>query len=251
MNVLIVPTLGLDTTLLDRLALSIDHPIQHKLIILNGRTYALDFWQRAHPDWKVLIQKENKGCAGSWNMAAKLTPGEKAWLICNDDIWFPPGILKQFCEFGDANADRHDVLRLNDSFPYYCFIHTLHNIEDFGEFDENFWPGYYEDCDYNVRVRLAGGEFKRCFPGQNQVNHGKPKCGGMDYNAFLQGVGLFNRRYWMEKWGAADYENAHYKSPFNRVGWTVAQWTLDRKRRAKMQPIFDEFMATPNPSIYE
>jgi hypothetical protein len=251
MNVLIVPSLGLDVTLLERLALSVDHPIQHKLVILNGRTWALDYWQRAHPDWKVLIQADNLGVAGSWNLAAAICPHEKAWLICNEDIWFPPGILKQFCEFGDANADSHSILRLNDSSPYYCFIHTRNNIEDVGHFDENFWPAYYEDCDYNVRLRRARLQIHNCFTGQNQVNHGKPRTGGMDYNAFLQGVGLFNRRYWYQKWGSMDTESAAFKTPFNRVGAPLSQWTLDRKRRARMQPIFDEFMAVPNPSIYD
>ena len=251
MNALLVPTLGLDLTLLNRLAESIDHPIRHKVLIHNGRFGDLDQWITAHPEWILLCRGGNLGVAASWNLGAELFPDEKAWLICNDDIWFPPGILRQFCEFGDARCESREALRLNDSSPYYCFIHTRKNIEDFGTFDENFWPAYYEDCDYNVRIRRSGGTMRNCFPGQNQVNHGKPRCGGMDYNAMLQGAGLFNRRYWTQKWGSDDRELGEFVTPFNNPKSSIKDWELDRERRSQMYSLWLEFMATEHPSIYD
>jgi GT2 family glycosyltransferase len=251
MNALIVPTTGLDVTILTRLAESIDYPIPHKVIINNGRWYDLDQWGAKFTDWKILERPDNLGCAGSWNLAAEIMPHEKAWLICNDDIAFKPGVLETLCAFADENCEGHDALRLNESYPYYCFIHTQKNIEDFGTFDANFWPAYYEDCDYNVRVRLAGGTFKNCYPGQNQVIHGKPRTGGMDYNAMLQGMGLFNRHYWMQKWGSMNLETASYLWPFNLAERDHHFWKLDQMRRDKMHVLWDEFMATKNPSIYD
>lgn len=242
MNVLFVPTLALDISLLDRLADSVDCHIQHKVVFNNGHSTALLEWQGKHPDWVVLNAYVNLGVAGSWNKVQELFPHEQQWLICNDDIWFPPGVLQKFCEYGDANLSSHDLLRLNDSSPYYCFIHSINNINDIGTFDENFWPAYYEDSDYNLRSRLLNMTIRNCFSGQNQVNHGKPKCGGIDYNAMIQGCGLWNRRYWESKWGAM---KSKFKYPFNNECISPKEWTYNSERRLWMTKLFDAFMESP------
>lgn len=246
MNCLLVPTIALDISLLDRLAASVDHPIRDKVVINNGRNGALDQWKKSHPDWSVLDQDENLGVAGSWNLAPLIFPRDDAWLICNDDIWFNPGFLRQFCEAIDTHATSHDVIRLNETSPYYCFPWTRHNLDDYGTFDENFWVAYHEDCDMNRRLTLAGAKWNNIFQGP-VVNHGKPKCGGVEYNALIQGVGLFLRDYWRRKWGG--FPQPTYAAPFGAC--PLHRWTLDRVMRAKIRPLWETFMAQTNPSIYD
>lgn len=78
MNVLFVPTLGLDLLLLERLAASVDYPIRSKVVFNNGDPGACDEFRDRHDDWQV---KEsafgNLGVAGSWNFCAKMFPEEQ------------------------------------------------------------------------------------------------------------------------------------------------------------------------------
>src|SRR5258708_3283064 len=73
MHVLFVPTLGLDVSLLDRLAASVDYHVRSKCVFNNGEPGSLDGFRDTHDDW---IVKEsafgNLGVAGAWNQCAKM-----------------------------------------------------------------------------------------------------------------------------------------------------------------------------------
>ncbi len=133
MNVLFVPTLGLDLSLLERLASSVDYPIARKMAFNNGEPGALDSFRDAHPDW---IVKEsafgNMGVAGSWNQCAKLFPEEQSWLIMNDDAWFLPGYLETICKCSNEH-ETEPLIHLNSSNAYYCFVWTKTGRREFGE----------------------------------------------------------------------------------------------------------------------
>lgn len=252
MNVLFVPTLGLDLTLLERLAASVDYPIRSKVVFNNGDPGACDSFRDAHDDW---IVKEsafgNLGVAGSWNECAKMFPEEQSWLIMNDDAYFLPGYLEKICEVS-RNNEQEPIIHLNHSNAYYCFVWTQRGKKDFGEFDENLWPAYYEDCDMRVRHRLKGYMgYVYALEGLPPLPHGKPKTGGMNYNAVMQGCGLLNRQYWFYKWGNQNFETATYETPFKDIRLTVDQWVWKPEERETRQKIWDAWMALPNPSIYE
>lgn len=142
MNVLFVPTLGLDLSLLERLAASVDYPIRSKVAFNNGEPGALDEFRDKHDDW---IVKEsafgNLGVAGSWNQCAKMFPEEPSWLIMNDDAWFLPGYLQKIQQ-ASFNHYNEPIVHLNSSNAYYTFVWTQRGKKEFGEFDENFWPAY-------------------------------------------------------------------------------------------------------------
>ena len=53
MNVLFVPTLGLDLSLIERLANSVDYHIRSKVIFNNGEPGACDEFRDRHDDWQV------------------------------------------------------------------------------------------------------------------------------------------------------------------------------------------------------
>src|SRR5216117_1106224 len=194
MNVLFVPTLGLDVSLLERLAASVDYHVRSKVVFNNGEPGALDSFRDKHDDW---IVKEsafgNLGVAGSWNQCAKMFPEEPYWLLMNDDAWFLPGYLEKICKCCHDHFDQ-PIIHLNHSNAYYCFVWSQVGLKVCGEFDENLWPAYYEDCDMRVRHRLKGyNGYVYALEGLQPLPHGKPNTGGMNYNAMLQGCGLFNR----------------------------------------------------------
>lgn len=251
MKVLFVPSIGLDTTLLDRLAGSIDYTIPFKVVLNNGPEGALDKWSEEWPDW---IVKEptcgNRGVAGSWNYAAELFPDESI-LIANEDAWFLPGQLEQICSASDHNQTE-PLIYMNDSQAFYCFVWHKAGREQYGTFDENFWPAYYEDCDYRARMRLNGKvDYVYALQDKAVVPHGKPRSGGDNYSALINGCGLFGRAYWRKKWGTDSYEEAVYQTPYRDHRLTYKDWVYDPALRAEIFPIWQRFLAFPNPSIYE
>ncbi len=252
MNVLFVPTLGLDLSLLERLAQSVDYPLKWKVAFNNGEPGALDSFRDRHEDW---IVKEsafgNMGVAGSWNHCAKLFPEEPSWLLMNDDAWFLPGYLEQICKTTGEHVNE-PIIHLNSSNAYYCFVWTIRGKRDFGEFDENLWPAYYEDCDMRVRHRLKGyNGYVYALEGLEPLPHGKPRTGGMNYNAMLQGCGLLNRQYWFYKWGNQNFETATYQQPYNDQRLGPDQWAWYEQGRQIRKQIWESWMSLPNPSIYD
>lgn len=250
MQTLFVPSLGLDVSLIERLANSIDFPIRFKCVLNNGNPGALDEFHARHPDW-ILKEADfgNMGVAGSWNHCAKMFPDEKSWLIMNEDAWFLPGYLEKIC----ACADKHPnapMIFLNDSQSYYCFVWTAKGRQDFGEFDENFWPAYSEDVDMRVRHKHRGVEiFPYALQGYEPLPHSKPMVGGTNYNALIQGTGLLNRAYWLKKWGGMNHEVV-YNTPYRDPRLSISEWVWSHEHRANLKPLFETFMALPNPSIY-
>lgn len=253
MNVLFVPCLSLDTSLLERLASSIDYPIQSKMAFNNGIDGALDKFADEHPDWIVVDSPfGNRGVADSWNECAKLFPEQPAWFICNEDCWFLPGYLETICKCSDDHLDQ-PIIFLNSSHAFYAFVWHSVGKNIIGDFDANLWPAYYEDCDYKIRLRAKGyNGFVYALQGLEPLPHGKPRTGGMNYNAMLQGCGLLNRYYWLRKWGNQDFHGqADYKTPYRDQRLTVDQWVWKPEERETRKRIWDAWMALPNPSIYE
>ncbi len=252
MNVLFVPTLGLDLSLLERLANSVDYAIRSKVMFNNGEPGALDSFKDAHSDW---IVKEsafgNRGVAGSWNECAKMFPEEQYWLLVNDDAYFLPGYLEKIVKCCKDHPSEHTI-HLNDSNAYYCFVWSQVGKQMFGEFDENLWPAYYEDCDMKVRHKIKGcNGYVYALQGLEPLPHGKPRTGGMNYNAMLQGCGLLNRLYWFYKWGNQSFDISTYMNPYKDHRLEVNQWAWNPQGRAIRREIYDAWMSLPNPSIYE
>lgn len=252
MNTLFVPSLSLDLSLLDRLAASVDYPVKYKVILNNGIPGALAAWEEAHKDWIVKESSMgNRGVAGSWNDCAKMFSDEPCWLIMNDDAWFSPGYLKKICDCADKNLTA-PMIHLNDSNAYYCFVWTAAGRKEYGEFDENFFVAYYEDAEMRVRHRLKGfKDYPYALPNLPPLQHGKPRTGGVNYNAMLQGMGLLNRAYWLKKWGSLDFEKATYENPYRDVRIPINEWIWDPLHRANLFPLWQAFLSLPNPSIYE
>jgi hypothetical protein len=86
---------------------------------------------------------------------------DKAWgLALNYDIAFFPGILKRISRAVEYHL-KHDK-KFGIGFTSLCcdgfysaIVLTKRLIPEVGYFDENFYPAYFEDDDYSVRVHLS------------------------------------------------------------------------------------------------
>lgn len=252
MNVLFVPSIGLDDTLIRRLAASVDYDIKWKVALNNGPLGALESFSRDFPDWHIKETGINHGVAGSWNQCAKWFSSEPAWLLMNEDAYFLPGYLEKICHTSDEFHDVEPVIYLNSSQAFYCFVWTAFGREMIGEFDEAFWPAYLEDCDYRVRMRLAKFNQPPCaIPYPPPLPHGKLRTGGIDYTAMLQGTGLLTRAYWRRKWGSDNREQAMFQTPYRDHRLTYRDVVWYPELRAQLFPLWDAFISKPGASIYD
>jgi GT2 family glycosyltransferase len=246
MNVLLVPTLALDVSLLDRFVQSLDYRIKYKVVINNGIYGSLDEWSKRHPDWEVLDQISNLGVAASWNMAPLVAPYEKCWLICNDDCAFVPGDLKKVCECADKYAESEPIITMHDD-GYWAFVWTAVGLKEFGKFDENYYPGYYEDYDMKQRHKQASKwPYRIALGPEPRTHHGKPKTGGPRWNAMVRACSPYIVDYYRRKWGP----NSDWKHPFNDPSRPLSYWELERENRIRVEDIWRKFITSPNPSIY-
>lgn len=249
---LLVPCLGLDVSLLERLAASIDFPLE-KWVINNGPRGALDKFIDDHFGWRLMEEGHNHGCAGTWNLAPQLFPESPYWIICNDDYWFHPGYLEKMVACADKYAAIDPIIFMcveeKPSWP--CFVWTARGLKDFGTFDENFWPIYYEDCDMMVRHKLYGYHQYRgvLLPGSPQ-GHAKARRGSEAYTKMIGLCNVFNEAYWLAKWGNNDYFGTPaFATPFD-VGGSARLWDLELEGRKNRESIYAEFIAHGAP-LYE
>lgn len=246
MNCLLVPTLAYDLSLLDRLAKSIDYPIRHKVVINNGRKEWIGQWQDDHPDWEVINLPENIGVAASWNLAPKLWPFEDTWLIVNDDVQFHPGTLQEICEAADTHK-HFPIIHVNEHSAYDVFVWTRVGVDKVGTFDENFYPAYFEDYEYRMRLE-AIGEAPHHMPGHITPKHGRTRPGGPNYMAMLAKCKPVNEQYLKEKWGGIEERRFGY--PWDVPTIQRDHWSIDYERRATLKKFWDEFWNN-TPSVYE
>lgn len=149
--VMIVPVLT-RPELLYRMVNSIDHPVGHLVIIDNGDVVGIPPATLPGID-KVSVVRlpSNLGVAAAWNLGIKLTPHAPWWLISNFDVTFPPGALEKF-----AAIQTGGLVLSAATPPWSCFAIHDEAIQHAGLADEYFYPAYFEDFDWERRIRAAG-----------------------------------------------------------------------------------------------
>jgi hypothetical protein len=156
----VIPVLGFATVrrfdLAQRLLDSIDYPVENLVIIDNSgkrefqpRTseYILNTW--------VIQVPHGLGANGAWNLIIKSTPHAPYWVIPNDDSHFAPGALQTIAENVDTNA--FNFVKVNPIWS--CVIPTEGSVGKAGLWDEVFHPVYFDDDDYEWRMKELGVPF--------------------------------------------------------------------------------------------
>jgi len=184
---------------------------------------------------KVSVSLNNLGVANGWNHFIKeaARDGFDAVVVANDDIILYPGVLDRFVE----QMREHDFVCFSgqNAFSFYGMHTRL--FEKVGEFDENFWPAYFEDNDYHYRMKLMGlptayvedpSYFHRvsatltAFDFQRKMMH---------HHNFRK-----NTEYFVKKWGGMPHEET-YTIPF---GYQDA----DNSESEFAQAAFDRFKSS-------
>lgn len=159
-----------------------------------------------HDNVIVHRQERNLGVAGSWNFLAELIFKDVDYaLILNDDIIIHKD-FRQICSFIETNP-------VDFAFAGYgcsSFILPKATFEIVGPFDEHFYPAYFEDCDFERRVLLAGlrnlrTDFLSAEVFRNSSSIQKDPALNKDFDR--------NRQYYLNKWGGLPYQEV-YLTPF-------------------------------------
>lgn len=209
--VLIIPVLN-RYDLLEQALESIDHPIDEILVIDNGGSFVptKDF---SHLNLRILNLPSNLGVAGSWNLGIKLYPFVKYWTISSSDTFFIPGTLAKMESYSSSD-------RFIKSNAHYSFFSLGENIvKVVGIFDEYIYPAYFEDNDYDDRMRMANFHDNILFPGDLHVNDNGGSQTIKSSRVFSEKndhTFVSNQNYYLKKRDSKDY--------------TCRGWNLERRR---------------------
>ena len=221
---------------------SIDYPIENYIIINNNANGVLnrelnEIVEKKHPFIKnlnVYHMPYNMGCAGGWNMIIKSFMFSPYWIIANDDVSFTPGFLQamnnsaQDAEIGMV----HGWGGYKNMGTFDLFLIKDWVIKSHGLFDENYYPAYFEDIDYIMRI--INKPFKRVmnlnekgfkyYHGDTihySISGANTRKSSPEMEIAMQSAHEKNKRYFMQKWGGDEdcdinlTENP-YKTPFNK-----------------------------------
>lgn len=147
----------------------------------------------------VFNPQTNIGVAGSWNWFLRNTPpnDDKYWLIANDDVTLQANTMNVIYNSAPSNP-----MMLDGEGTWSFFSLHYDTVEKVGYFDENFFPAYFEDNDYDHRMGLENlsptynPEFKYDHEGSATLKAMDPERKKKHHIEFRT-----NRAYFNKKWG--------------------------------------------------
>ena len=174
----------------------------------------LDSGNQGIPDseeYCVIRSEKRMGVAASWNKLIRLSMagGHTRFLILNDDI-----ILKSGKEMISRLIGSHDdmiFLRPRPIYNWSAFILSKAIFESVGDFDENFEKCFFEDNDYEYRMKLKKIPVVYC----DALNPEVYRNSMTTQKEPLLGDYIANQDYYIGKWGGIPGSEI-YLTPQNR-----------------------------------
>lgn len=165
----------------------------------------------------------NLGCAASWNLILRWSRRARLGIIVNADLAVAGDTLEKIAE-----VPRPAVVL---AYGFGCFRIDPEVTDLVGNFDEAFYPVYFEDVDYRRRLRLASVSpvewptqpASFVAPGRERaptgIVHGKHDPEGYqgwrgDRLAQFEASVNEGRAYYYRKWGGGPAEEV-YEVPFD------------------------------------
>jgi hypothetical protein len=164
----------------------------------------------------------NLGVAASWNRLLDMA-GDHIIAISNDDIVFGPETFRMLF---DA-AQRFPFVGAVGGWA--LFAQSPECTKRVGYYDEHFYPAYYEDCDYLLRMRRAGVTFHDIgWAGATHDGEATTKSASESDRALIADGRSRNYSYFVTKWGTdsprwGNPDVNNFKEPFD--GKTPAYWS--------------------------
>jgi GT2 family glycosyltransferase len=211
----VIPVLGFLTysrfDLADRLLQSIDHPVEHLVIVDNSgkREY-----QPVKPDlvknlWFIQLP-HGLGYSGGLNLIVKTTPFAPYWVLVNDDTVFKAGALQKIADQVDTEA----INFLSIMPKWSGFVLGEGAVLKAGLFDERFHPIYFEDNDYERRLMQAGVKAKFI---NAEIGHHNSSTLNSGFHSQNDKTFQANQRLFQSKIAAEDFTAGEWDLGIRRV----------------------------------
>ena len=204
---ILIPTINRKDLLIEALDFYTTHMPNTQILIWDNGKQAIP----TYPNTEIFEAEYNYGVAASWNALI-----DKAWergienyLILNDDVILRcgEGIINQMLV---KCAETKAFHRCRPFYNWSAFILRKSTYDLVGRFDENFKQCYYEDNDYQYRMRLAGIPIMY----EDQLNPEIYRNSQSILKDPLLSNYIDNRDYFVKKWGGMPDSETH-KTPFN------------------------------------
>jgi len=155
-----------------------------------------------------------------WTMGQWALDPEQNKGVTEDDY---VGIVNGLEHSGeDENSTQHP------NFSAYMVGKTF--IEQFGEFDENFYPAYFEDNDMHARICLVNKKAVN-YGGARFFHYGSRTVNSdMEYREKMPPMFRANAEYFKTKWGITpvhepdEMREKYWKHPYNEEDKVLSYW---------------------------
>lgn len=202
---------------------------EHVLLVDNTGTRDCEQFLEHYPGIRVSFQDENIGVPRAWNIG--IDEGHDWTFIVSSSMVFKGGFKKIA-----AKLENYEGLVFRTNHAWHCIGISKKAIDLVGRFDENFYPGYLEDCDWDFRYYLA----KQNEYGNIEINARCQISGGATIDgAYVMIPPL--RKYFVEKWGGPEMAEKEgepwfgvptvwekkeniYSKPFNNENNDISFW---------------------------
>lgn len=178
------------------------------LIIDNGVSQQIN---TQNPKLRLFSQTSNLGVSASWNLICKTAfdEGFTHVLILNDDIEL---VRPEVDLLNTIGQHQNDTLLVQSG--TWCVICIPKKVfEKVGHFDEQFFPAYFEDNDYERRIMLQSEVFVKREPGLDPTLYRNSMT--ISKEPRLNSNFERNRKLYIAKWGGEPHKET-FGSPYNR-----------------------------------
>lgn len=253
--VLGVPILNRGDLLLD-LVSSIDYPVEKLAIVQNSQEPdVVDAVEKIKGDINPYVKSvyvsvpfRNIGCGPSWNHIIKSFSEASLWVISNNDMIFAAGNLEKIYIEHTKNPDAFLM-----AIGFGLFGITPYIVHTCGLFDENLYPAYFEDNDYQFRLERSGVQ-KIDVPSRVVREEGSFTIrSNTNYNSANGKSYPINEKYFHEKWGVNQIfpdGSVGYKHPYNNSALLIGTWNYDPIRRRIQNQYWDNMDSFSNKTIF-
>ena len=179
------------------------------LIVDNGINQQIN---TLNPKLRLFSQTSNLGVSASWNLICKTAfdEGFTHVLMLNDDIEL---VLKEQ-DLLDTIA-KHPIDTLLVQSGTWCVICIPKKVfETIGNFDEQFYPAYFEDDDYERRIKMQSEVFVKREPGLDPTLYRNSMT--ISKEPRLNSNFERNKKLYIAKWGGEPHKET-FGSPYNRA----------------------------------
>jgi hypothetical protein len=231
---------------LERMLRSLDYPVEKLIIILNAVTEEIaavaDLARTLHPG--VIIHNPgfnqpkpvNLGFCGGWNWLLRHHMGD--WvMMCGNDTQFLPGQMQKIAEYYEKHKNDSPPMGLvNTTYGWNIQGITKAGLDVMGYLDENCYPLYFEDVDYNQRHTIALRNKWLSYPAEGecniQVHHevsATSRALTTEKSERMAKACERNEAYCIRKWGGKQCHET-FEHPFNNPALSIRDWTLEPGR---------------------